>query len=90
MLTPADADPNCLGQHVLFDSVFELDHERAKVLCLGDGADNKPCPLLEWCGDHLIQVQADAHLAGNAYSGPEGTWAGKLLNPYAKPERRTA
>jgi hypothetical protein len=67
--------PPCVGQHQLFDSLYEDDAALALQVCAA-------CPLRDnWCADLLEVVREEATPSGGTYSGPQGTWAGEHIVP---------
>ena len=66
-----DTPPPCHGRHDLFDATDLTSHRRARELC-------GVCPLIDACRTNLRETQRTQIIAGY---GPEGTWAGVLINP---------
>lgn len=65
----------CAGRWELFDSTLIADHRRAAQFCAA-------CPMRAGCKNELDTARREQVIAGAAY-GPQGTWAGMLLNPNA-------
>lgn len=61
-------DAACAGQWELFDSTDRADHREAVKLC-------KVCPMLSACVTQLRKAQQ-----ASPWGGPQGTWAGLLIN----------
>lgn len=64
--------PPCAGRWKLFDSTDPHDHQTAAAICA-------TCPMIEACRTQLAATRADAH----GHYGPQGTWAGQLVNTIA-------
>lgn len=73
--TQTDDEPRaaCAGRWELFDSTNLADHKRAAEFCA-------ICPIKSRCEGELLTARRAQPIAGAAY-GPQGTWAGLLLNP---------
>lgn len=69
--------PPCAGMSWLFDSRQVSDHLIARNYC-------RECPLLDECHQAFLNARRNAD-AVNRYSGPEGTWAGRLYDAASKP-----
>lgn len=63
----------CSGRWELFDSTNLADHRRAAAFC-------RVCPMRAQCKGLLREAQQTQIIAG-AGNGPQGTWAGRLINP---------
>lgn len=63
----------CAGKWELFDSTHLADHRRAAEFCA-------ICPMRAKCRNLLAEARRTQTIAG-AGNGPQGTWAGKLINP---------
>lgn len=70
--------PPCTANPRLFSSVKPEHHERAKAICA-------TCPRIDWCRGELKKAQEAA--TGDRTVAPEGTWAGRLLDPGAPRKR---
>lgn len=68
-----DDKPACAGKWMLFDSRHPNDHLEARQLCMA-------CPVRTECNTLLKQTLAD-YPTHTGEHGPEGTWAGRHLNP---------
>jgi hypothetical protein len=73
-----DTPTPCIGQHALFDSTDPAAHLRAKALC-------DACPLTEACRLEFYAVRAEYPLSKS--TGPQGTWAGMLIDPDPRSRR---
>ena len=67
----------CYGKSALFDSPSPIAHVQAAAICA-------TCPMLAACTRLRDDVLSDNALRSEA----EGTWAGKLLDPYGAKRKR--
>lgn len=75
-MTPHDfTGAPCLNNPPLWESTYHADHNQAAKGC-------NICPHIEACLDRLAWAREVSHSGDEG--GPEGTWAGQLINPRKK------